>query len=158
MPATQRTKWPIVALDSGLVAITAEQVRRERKRRRMNQQELADAAGVSLRTIRRVEAGSPQSARNFEAIADVLGLPTGNEVADGKLLRDATVHECLQRVQELYDEATRRPTEPGRIYMSGAPELDEEGLLPGPTRRTNETERPSQDRASRGGAPPRATK
>lgn len=149
MPAAQLTKWPIVALHSGLVAITAEQVRRERKRRRLTQQELADAAGVSLRTIRRVEAGAPQSARNFEAIADVLGLQTANEVTDGKLLQDASMQDLLQRVQELYDDATRRATEPGRIYKSGAPELDEAGLLAGPTGRTEQTSRERQARPER---------
>jgi transcriptional regulator with XRE-family HTH domain len=143
MSTGQCVKWPIVALDSGVVAISGEQIKRERRRRNLTQQQLAAEAGVSLRTIGRVERGELQESRNFEAITAVLGLQTNSEAPVGKLLADASMADVLQRVQELYDDAVRRATEAGRIYKPGAPELDEVGLLAGPTGRT--------ERASRAG-------
>ena len=138
------TKWPIVALDSGFVAITGEQIKRERRRRNLTQQQLAAEAGVSLRTIGRVERGELQESRNFEAITAALGMQTNNEAPAGKLLQDASMHDLLQRIQELYDDATRRATDAGRIYKPGAPELDEVGLLAGPTERTSRAGRTRQ--------------
>lgn len=136
MQADLRAKWPIVALHSVPVAITAEQIRRERRRRKLTQQELADAAGVGLRTIRRVERGD--ESRYFEAIAAALGLQTDG-TPDGKLLRDASLHELLDRVQELYDDVVQRASI-GPTYKPGAPEPDD-GLTAGPRGRTEQISR-----------------
>jgi transcriptional regulator with XRE-family HTH domain len=146
MSTGQCVKWPIVALDSGAVAITGEQIKRERRRRNLTQQQLAAEAGVSLRTIGRVERGELQESRNFEAITAALGLQPNNEAPGGKLLQDASMHDLLHRIQELYDDATHRATEAARIYnhKPGAPELDEVGLLAGPTERTERASRVRQ--------------
>lgn len=49
-----------------------------RKNAGMTQQQLADASGVNIRQIRRVELGTSEagnmSARNLLAIADILGV------------------------------------------------------------------------------------
>ena len=151
MSAGPCTKWPIVALDSGSVAITGQQIKRERQRQRLTQQALADLAGVGLRTVGRVERGAVESSRNLDAIASVLGL-LADDQPDGRLLREASMNELLHRIQELYDDATRRATEAGPVYnhKPGAPELDEEGLLAGPTGRTERASRARQTAVSKG--------
>lgn len=141
MPVSLRPKWPKVALDSSSVAITGQQIRQERLRRRLTQQDLADKAGVSLRTIGRVERGELQDSRNFAAIATQLGLHDDPDATPGRLLRDASMHEALQHIQHLYDEAIRLATEADGDYLPGSPDLTEDGLIPGPTGRTEQGKR-----------------
>jgi transcriptional regulator with XRE-family HTH domain len=141
MSTDLRTKWPIVALHSAPVAITGQQIKSERRRQKLTQQELADRADVSLRTIARIERGEVQDSRNFEAIVTALGLQPSAE-PDGKLLSDASMYDLLQRAQELYDEARQATNTP--TYKPGSPDPDEPGLVPGPTKRTERMSRRSQ--------------
>lgn len=59
-------------------------VRAERKSRKMTQQQLADSAGVALRTVQMFESGKAQlQPANLRAVLGVLGIdPDGNQVAD----------------------------------------------------------------------------
>lgn len=54
--------------------ITGEDVRAARLRANMTQAELADAAGVSKRTIERIEDGSSVNMRSFSAAVSFLGI------------------------------------------------------------------------------------
>jgi transcriptional regulator with XRE-family HTH domain len=52
----------------------ATAIRRQREAQRMTQEHLADAAGVSARTVQRAERGDPLSAEAARALCAVLGL------------------------------------------------------------------------------------
>jgi transcriptional regulator with XRE-family HTH domain len=145
MSVDLRAKWPIVALDCPSVAITGQQIKRERRRRGMRQVDLAEAADVGQRTIGRIERGEVEDPRSLEAVAAVLGLltPDVDDAREGKLLSDASMYDLLQRAQELYDAATRRANEVS-TYKAGAPDPDEPGMIAGPTKRTDQMNRRSQ--------------
>jgi len=84
------------------VAITGQQIRSERLMRKLTQQELAAAVGVSLRTIGRVERGEIEDSRTADTIAGHLGLtPT---VPDDQASTDLT----RVSVYSLLDEIARR--------------------------------------------------
>lgn len=55
----------------------AEIIRRERGAHAWSQEQLALAAGVNLRTVQRVERGSPCSGETIQALAGALGLDAG---------------------------------------------------------------------------------
>lgn len=61
-----------------VIALDKNKFKTARKNAGMTQQQLADASGVNIRQIRRVELGTSDagnmSARNLLAIADVLGV------------------------------------------------------------------------------------
>jgi transcriptional regulator with XRE-family HTH domain len=81
------------ALESDTVAIigpTGQQIRRERQRRGLTQQQLATNAGVSLRTISRIERDELDPS-SLELVAAELGLQVGtDDDPNAKLLRDAS--------------------------------------------------------------------
>lgn len=56
----------------------AAQLQRARDRARLSQSDLAAAAGVSLRTVQRLESGRPcPQTRSLSRLESVLGLPPG---------------------------------------------------------------------------------
>ena len=61
-----------------VIALDKNKFKTARKNAGMTQQQLADASGVNIRQIRRVELGTSDAgnmiARNLLAIADVLGV------------------------------------------------------------------------------------
>ena len=137
MPTAIRPKWHIMALDSSTVNLSGQQIKQERRRRGLTQQQLADAAGVSLRTIGRIERGEIEDPRSLELVAAELGqIGTGDD-PDAKILRDASMYDLLQRAMALYAEAIQTATPTGSVYEPGSPDLDEEGLIARPTTRTD---------------------
>lgn len=54
-------------------------IRRARERRRMTQQQLADAAGVSLRTVSNWELGHHVPRNRTGVLEDILGISLGGE-------------------------------------------------------------------------------
>lgn len=109
-------KWPIVALDSGSVAITGHQIRQERRRRGFTQQQLADAAGVSLRTIGRVERGEIDDPRSLDLIALELGLLHDTVATDEeRVLRSVADSALLAEVARRFGRGLETPaTQRGR--------------------------------------------
>lgn len=69
----------------------AEIIRQARTARAWPQEQLADAAGVSLRTVQRVERGAPCAKETLQALAAALGLETGTLVAAAPVERDGRV-------------------------------------------------------------------
>jgi transcriptional regulator with XRE-family HTH domain len=69
----------------------AEIVRQARTARAWPQEQLAEAAGVSLRTVQRVERGQPCAKETLQALAAALGLETAALVAAAPVEREARV-------------------------------------------------------------------
>lgn len=126
--------WHKVALHFGTVTVSGEDVRRARRAERLSQQELAAQAGVSRRTIARIEASDDAS--SHESVLRVLRL---GRYADeprprGPLLAEASATEILRelalRFGELHEANNRRPAgrtesaEDGRDDQEVAPPID----------------------------------
>lgn len=69
----------------------AEIIRQARAARAWPQEQLAEAAGVSLRTVQRVERGAPCAKETLQALAAALGLETGALAAAAPVERDGRV-------------------------------------------------------------------
>lgn len=69
------TKWPLVAIECAAVTDTrGQRIRQERQRRRMSQQDLAGAVGVSVRTISRIETDAVVDPSTLPAVEDYLDI------------------------------------------------------------------------------------
>jgi DNA-binding transcriptional regulator YiaG len=68
-------------------SITGDEIRAGRERKMMTQQELADAVGVSLRTVSSWERGESVPRNRMAVIAEVLGLEGAKEFGHDALLR-----------------------------------------------------------------------
>jgi DNA-binding transcriptional regulator YiaG len=68
-------------------SFTADEIRAGRERKMMTQQELADAVGVSLRTVNSWERGESVPRNRMAVIAEVLGLEGASEFGHDALLR-----------------------------------------------------------------------
>jgi transcriptional regulator with XRE-family HTH domain len=66
-------------------------IKRARTARAWPQEQLAEAAGVSLRTVQRVERGDPCAKETLQALAAALGLEAGVLVAAAPVERDGRV-------------------------------------------------------------------
>ena len=73
------------------MAELADIIRQARTARAWPQEQLADAAGVSLRTVQRVERGSPCAKETLQALAAALGLETSVLVEAAPVERDGRV-------------------------------------------------------------------
>jgi DNA-binding XRE family transcriptional regulator len=69
----------------------AEIIRQARTARAWPQDQLAEAAGVSLRTVQRVERGAPCAKETLQALAAALGLEAGVLVAAAPVEREGRV-------------------------------------------------------------------
>ena len=61
---------------------TADRIREARRRKRMSQEHLAKVAGVSVRTVRRVETGKDISAENLRCVCAVLEIASEDEAPE----------------------------------------------------------------------------
>jgi DNA-binding transcriptional regulator YiaG len=68
-------------------SFTADEIKAGRERKMMTQQELADAVGVSLRTVSSWERGESVPRNRMAVIAEVLGLEGASEFGHDALLR-----------------------------------------------------------------------
>ena len=69
--------------DMGYVAgATGQRVRDERARLGLSQEKLAGLAGITTRTVRRIEAGEETTVGTLAAIAEALGIPFGDLIDD----------------------------------------------------------------------------
>ncbi|NEW97163.1 helix-turn-helix domain-containing protein [Rhodopseudomonas sp. BR0G17] len=105
---------PSIAATQGLRKLGAD-ISVARKRRRMTQQRLADGAGVTVPTIRRLEAGDPgMSLATLAMVLVVLG--EGNRL--GNLLDTSTDDIGLlienEKLPQRIRAARRRPAQPSR--------------------------------------------
>ncbi len=62
-------------------------IRHERRARAWSQEHLAEAAGVNLRTVQRVERGSPCSGETIQSLAGALALDSGVLAAAAPIVR-----------------------------------------------------------------------
>jgi len=69
----------------------ADIIRQARAARAWPQEQLAEAAGVSLRTVQRVERGAPCAKDTLQALAAALGIETSALVAAAPMERDGRV-------------------------------------------------------------------
>ena len=69
----------------------AKIIRQARTARAWPQEQLAEAAGVSLRAVQRVERGAPCAKETLQALAAVLELETGVLVSAAPVARDGRV-------------------------------------------------------------------
>jgi len=65
---------PLTKSDEAVLAALGERLARRRLRRDLTQQQLADEAGVSRRTVVRLEAGESTQLTNLVRVLRVLGL------------------------------------------------------------------------------------
>ena len=63
--------------------INSALIRQEREKRAWSQEHLADASGLALRTVQRIESTGSASYESAGAIASVLGMPVGTLRDDG---------------------------------------------------------------------------
>lgn len=130
-----------VAPNTRAVSPLGDEIRRARERLQMTQPQLAEAVGVSESTISNWERGRSVPKNRLTLVREVLRMdqPTNGDSDDhqprGRLLAEATITECLERVLELYNAALRSPAQACSItYHPGSP--DPTGLIPGPATRT----------------------
>lgn len=107
MGISQFTVWPNVALHSGLMVITGQQIRRERRRRKLTQQALSNATDVSIRTIGRIERDETEDSQSRDILTDYLGLtpPGAADRSDDPLLSEAPSVALLAEVGRRLAEA-----------------------------------------------------
>lgn len=89
--------WHKLALQSVPVETTSDAVRRARERLGLSRKALADASGVSERTINRIEAGIRTSPRSTEPVLRYLKLGDHQDETAGRgpLLHEASHVELL---------------------------------------------------------------
>jgi transcriptional regulator with XRE-family HTH domain len=93
-----------------------EQIRAARRMRRprMSQLDLANATGVGMRTIGRIEAGEAENSPSLDALEAYLGLDdqthpdAASHDADGPRLKEATLMQlCLELTSRVADLEAR---------------------------------------------------
>jgi transcriptional regulator with XRE-family HTH domain len=91
-----------------MLAVTADQLRAARALLRLGQAEIADSAGVSLTTVRRVEAGSEPSPNAAAAIREVLTQAGAEFIPNGVRLRiERSPEEVAERIRKIREIARR---------------------------------------------------
>lgn len=93
--------------DQGMVAVDeriGQQVAATRTARRMTQRQLADAAHISLSTLRKVEQGTrPATDRTLEAVANALGVEPYVLTGRQRPRVDSRVHRAIPKIRTAID-------------------------------------------------------
>lgn len=114
-PDTSPERGPILALCCRLMTASRGQtIRTARQARRLSQDQLAELAQVSSRSIRRVEHDEIQDPAILGALERVLRIGSYAEVATGPTITEASTQELLHEVQRrllnMERELATRPT------------------------------------------------
>lgn len=137
--------WPFVAVHSGTVDSRGQRILRARDLRRLSRRDVADATGVSERTIQRIEKDDVRNSRALAVLESYLGLDEAQPVADTDLpkprptLDPDTIEAAIQQADFLalmaeiarrYARATHQET-----GLAGVPERFKWYLTEAPTAR-----------------------
>jgi transcriptional regulator with XRE-family HTH domain len=137
-PPAVRIDQPTMAVLSGTVSTPGEEIRRARRSRGLSQEQLAGAAGVSAKTIGRIERGADyDDPRTLPVIRAALGLD--DAATDlSKVPAETLMAEVVRRLS-----TAERILEHARIRPGTVPQdiLDHPGTLRGPRRRRSEDNR-----------------
>lgn len=146
VPNLSEVELRVVAVNTRGVTL-GEDIKTARERLRMNQLELAEAVGVSESTVSNWERGRSNPKNRLGLVRQILKMDDAGERTqrEGRLLKDASMPELLMRIMELHDEVAQRAAV-GPTYKPGAPDPEDDGLIAGPTERTDRANR------ARGGA------
>lgn len=118
--------------------INAKLVHAVRRQRAWSQQHLADASGLSLRTVQRVEKTGQASPDSIKALAAAFGIsagdlvevkPQGGKYRTGPLLAGTAVLGVLLSFAFLASTATAEPVMLSVLFHSGDQELADVRLL-----------------------------
>ena len=87
-----------------------EKVKNLRKNKGLNQTQLADAVGVSLRTVRgwEIEGRYPKKHDLYQKLADILSLEQAAAMFAGGELSDEDKTAFMDEIQSLYLDSKRR--------------------------------------------------
>lgn len=105
---TSDCEWPRVAVHSSHMGTRGQRIKRERIRRRMSQFDLANATGVSMRTIGRIEKGEAENSPSAEVLEYHLGIGESIPPADPE--ETGSPPRAIEQftLMELLAEAVRR--------------------------------------------------
>lgn len=135
LPVPHGAKRPTMALQSVTMTSPGEEVRRARQARGWDIQTLAREAGLSARTISRIEADQLSPGATSVARAQyILGIGDRPAIPDeGPPLRQATIREILEEIARR-DEEKNRLLDHYRIRSGELPPgiLDQPGTIAGP--------------------------
>ena len=102
--------------DTSALATLGERISRQRLQRNLTQAELAEASGVSKRTIERLESGESSQLSNFIRILRALDLLDGLDAAVPESLPSPIEQLKLQGRQRQRASSVREPESPLKAW------------------------------------------
>ena len=94
------SEWPIVAIDSAPMAVSrGQRIKQERRRRRMpdgrimTQEHLAQAVGISVRSVSRIETDTSEDPTTLPLVEEYLGITDGQGPAEPPVTTSRSVPE-----------------------------------------------------------------